>query len=187
MQLLKIAIYSGSVAILCITSIVIAFGFIVLNHSSRKLDTSDAQRFNTNRQPLPNNALEAQIFPQQVGNYMLQPPNGVSPNTDSSGYFWRDYKLFGGGTISLYVRSLEKNFSQTSLLSSGAECGDAMGTIQLFPKAIMPYGYTFCDLWTYSQHRFNWINGNWFLRASAASTLQSDANMLIEFVHLYSY
>ncbi|MBA3867749.1 MAG: hypothetical protein H0X30_01195 [Anaerolineae bacterium] len=169
------------------TSIVIALGLIILNFSSRKVDTADAQRFNTNRQRLPDNALETQIFPQQIGGYVLQPPKNMSRSTDASKEFFRDYKLDSGGTINLYVLSPVKNHTQASLLSIGTECGDAVGTAQLFPKAVMPYEYTFCDLWTFNQHTFNWINGNWLLSASSASTLQSDTNMLIEFVNLYNY
>ncbi len=151
-------------------------------------DAIDPQLFNTNREPLPDDAVEAQIFPQQIGEYLLQPSIDRAERTDSQRSYFHEYKLPFGGTIHFRVSLLKDDYSQEKLLSSGTNCGDGSGPAKVFSDERLPFGYAICNsFFARTHHTLNWINGNWILSASSASILNSDGNMLLDFVNQYDY
>jgi hypothetical protein len=173
--------FEMSVAMKCLTYILLVVWFGVSSGCGSSSPGVDARHFRTDRKPLPDSASDAVILPRSIGSYDLQPTSGFLPAPAGTRQFVGLYSTPDGKQILLAaVLNPDKNFQQTAL-AQGNTCADVAGIATLYPEAPIPYGYTNCK----TAHQFNWINGNWIM--SALTYRAVDGLDLLQFVNRYTY
>jgi len=149
----------------------------------------DPSQFSTNRQPMADDIPDEEIAPPQVGEFVLhEVVDNLQFASHPERYVFATYQTSDGKMVRITALLFsDDSRPRESILTTGTQCGDCMGSAQVSTDGDIPYGYAFCGCIGFAQHTFNWVNGRWVLSVEAASTFQSDGATLIEFVNSYPF
>jgi hypothetical protein len=161
--------------------------YVTLSITSYKSSPIDANRFNTSRQYLSKDLPIDEIAPTQIGEFMRIDLTDDNAYLNYERAIRATYANSNGQRVDLSA-FLGTPYSDKSFLSSQLGCGDCAGNPPaVYTDTDISYAYEFCSCWFFASHDIRWINGDWKLRASAASTLKSDGETLIKFVSSYPF
>ncbi len=175
-----------TVAVVTLIGIFLSCMFLLALYSARpEIDT----QFNVNRVSFPSNPSDSTVFPQPIGDFQRQAvESDFAANPGSNGS--AKYSDHDGKEISLvvYLSASTSQQYQIDAYLSQPNCGaEVAGTAKVHVGARVIYSYRNCSTLTFQQYDFIWINRNWVIRATAASTYHSDPETLLYFVNNYPY
>ncbi|MBI1279683.1 MAG: hypothetical protein GC179_16265 [Anaerolineaceae bacterium] len=183
----RVLINLFSLAILGFCALIVIIPVVLIFALRSPQNPIDATQFNPNRQAILDTTSVTQIIPKQVGSFALQESTNHEARENIQQDIFAIYKNNAHQTVYLNVLQTSNLTEYRSFLSQGANCGDCAGTAKLYTKAPTSYGYAFCACIRFAQHTLSWLNGNWVISVSTASTLQSDGETLLNFIKNYPF
>jgi hypothetical protein len=139
---------------------------------------------------LPNDAPDNTIMPNQVGNFILAPSDYLSPYPNLQRQLTATYEhqtIRGSSDIRLSAYLVTDKGFQDRFISEEARCSEGGNSTQIQVENDITYTYAYCPVLGYTALSLLWKNGDWVIKAWIASTGQSDADLLVEFVNNYPY
>lgn len=173
-----------------LTAVILLIAALYLYLSSIAYSRSpvDANRFSTNRQYLSKDLPIDEIVPIQVGEFMRKELTNEVSTLNYERELLATYENENGQRVDLAAYLDTNHADDRAFLARRSGCGDCVAsTPVVHTDTNVAYGYGFCGCMFYAHHQFRWINGDWQLSASAASTQKGDGETLLAFLSSYPF
>jgi hypothetical protein len=146
------------------------------------------RRFSLNRTSLQNNVLDDTLFPRRIGDFE-QDHVAENINFKEGNTQWKhaQYKDANGRRIDLTIRIVNTDFKSVLDELFLLRCGHIKGSSIFHYDLNFPYRFGECSYEDFHEYNFMWINGEWLISVTAASTMASDIQNLLHFVNSYPY